>query len=252
MVAPTSTWYQLAYRALEAKAEIRWEFTVVLEHLTRSDKVYEIGCGAGAFLKLCRERGIDAFGVDFSQDAIDACAKLGFAAEWMDVGLRARPRGQAATVVASFHVLEHLECADDMFRAAAMAADDRASLWISVPSCRRVSARLVLPDPLDDPPHHLTKWTEAALASVGARNGWHFEELLYEPFSWRSALWSVASVSRPYAWFRAHGWTRLPGFERALRAVLYPAAFIRLLRSPRRNELTGFAMIGRFRKVSTH
>jgi len=253
MAAPGSRWYEVAYRALHVRPEQRWEYDVVLRAVTPRDVVHEIGCGTGVFLDACRARRIAACGIDFSSDAVDACRRRGLAVERVDVGLTEDLGGLAGTasVVASFHVLEHLERPHELFRRAHAAAREGAVLWISVPSASRVSRICGLEEPLDDPPHHLTKWTESALRELGSRTGWTLDALTFEPFSWRAALWSVASHFTLYRSMQASGRLHPGLLEKTLRAFLYPFAFVRLLGHPERRRMSGFSMIARYRRASS-
>jgi SAM-dependent methyltransferase len=250
MIAPTSDWYQVAYRALDVQPEQRWEYDIVLRELTSSDFVYEIGCGPGAFLLRCRERGIPATGTDFSDDAVEKCRRQGLAVSTMDVGLRSgkTARDEASTVVA-FHVLEHLDCPDALFRHASEIGNPQATLWLSVPSDSRVSQLRGLREPLDEPPHHLTRWTDDAFGAIGSRNGWRLVSVTREPFSWRAALWSVASHFRLYEFAKSRRWLRSRAVEKIVRGALYPYAFARLVLDPNLNQMSGFSMIARYQRT---
>jgi len=250
MVAPGRAWYEVVYRALDVKPEQRWEYGPVLDSLTAADAVYEIGCGHGGFLARCRDRGVRAFGIDFSPDAVDACRRQGLSAAAGPIGPDgSNAEGWQASVVVSFHVLEHLERPDDLFAHASAVSGSSSRLWVSVPSDRRISRTLGLRDPLDEPPHHLTKWTERACAAIGARNGWRLVNVLYEPFSSRSGLWSIASSFRIYDLARSSAWLRRRVVERMLRATLYPAAAVRLVAVTRGRSMSGLSMLAEYSRT---
>jgi SAM-dependent methyltransferase len=250
MKAPGSTWYEMAYAALAVKPERRWEFGFVLDRVSNVDRVYEFGCGFGGFLAMCKVRGIRAFGVDFSRAAVHSCRSAGLDAAIVDVGLAQANSGSiSATVVVSFHVLEHLERPDDLFKRAADVAAPDAILWVSVPSAMRPARLLRVLEPLDDPPHHLTKWTKAAFAAIGKRNGWILDDVTTEPFSWRSALWTVASQTHLYQKLQTVRLFRRSLPELAIRATLYPWSLYCLLRNPARKQMSGFAMIAKYHRT---
>lgn len=247
MTAPSSAWYELAYQALGVEPEPRWEFDVVLARLQPGDTVYEIGCGMGPFLKACRGRGLAATGVDFSAHAVTACRRDGLSVEQSDL----QAPGDSvvsASVAVSFQVLEHLDRPGQLFRHAAEVTRPGATLWVSVPSGRRTARALGCADRWDEPPHHLTRWTEPALSAVARRTGWVLSEVIFEPFSWRSALWEVASHFRVYERLRQARRLERPGVERALRVSLYPWALGRLLIMPRR-DVSGLSLVARFDKT---
>ncbi|HEX3704865.1 MAG TPA: methyltransferase domain-containing protein [Vicinamibacterales bacterium] len=250
MVAPTSSWYQLAYRAWHVEPEERWEYPVVLRELTTRDFVYEIGCGQGAFLAHCKSEGVAAFGIDFSSHAVETCQRRGLSAATSAVGMRASVDiGRQASTIAAYHVLEHLDRPDDLFMAAAEVAAEGATLWVSVPNVSRVGRVLDVIEPLDEPPHHLTKWTHPALEAIGRRNGWILESVLDEPFSWRAALYVVVSQWRSYQRLcGSRGPLTRSRWERIVRISLYPFAFLWLSRRRVRAGMRGFSMMARYRR----
>lgn len=247
--APTGEWYAYAYGALALHAGDRWEFDYVARHVTPDESIGEIGCGRGLFLEKCRVQGLPAFGIDFSESSIRACQEQGLGASAVDIndpqlaGLPFTP-----SVVVSFHVLEHLERPAQLFELAGQWLRADGTLWVSVPS-DRCSARLVGPhQPLDEPPHHLTRWTGEALRRIGARHGWQLCDLIYERLSLRQRLWILTCQ---------HGWYAklcgLPGLrtrtaDRLLRYTLYPS--VALANWRKLQQLTGLSMLARFTRSS--
>jgi SAM-dependent methyltransferase len=244
MAAPPAGWYALAYRALDLYPPARWEHGVTLASFRASDAVVEFGCGSGSFLAGCRERGLDSVGLDFSADAVEQCRRQGLPARRFDLRDELPPdlRGRGAQLVA-FHVVEHLEEPALLFRHARAAAAAGARLWIGVPSDRRPSRRFGERDFLDEPPHHMSRWTEAAFREIGWREGWRLQEMHYEPLGYRASLWSIATHSAAYV--AARGRSVAPSaVERLLRWRLYPQAALRRFRM--RPPLSGFSMLARF------
>lgn len=252
MAAPGSAWYALAYEALNVKPEHRWEYDAVLAKLGPGERVYEIGCGTGAFLLACRRQEIAASGVDFWPEAIARCRRAGLEASVAEVSMgETPPPSSPASAVASFHVLEHLDEPRALFQHAAIAAGDGAALWISVPSDRRPNRLLGYREPMDEPPHHLTQWTDAAFAAIGRPYGWELTDIWFEPFSLRGGLFAVASHFRLYQMLEARRWLGVRRVEQAVRALLYPVAAWRLRRHPARQRMTGLSMLVRYRRVPT-
>lgn len=250
MRAPGSTWYELAYRGLNVQPEHRWEFDAVLANVTPNDSVYEIGCGPGAFLDACRARRIPAQGVDFSEDMVRRCRARGLNARVAGVGPNhLDDPASSASVVAAFHVLEHLPSPVVLFHDARRISGKHATLWVSVPSDTRVGRVCGYREPLDEPPHHLTKWTKEAFEAIGTRHGWRLESLTREPFSWRNALWTVASQFRLYRALNSRGWLKHYAVELPLRATLYPVAALMLMAHPGRRQMSGLSMLARYSRL---
>ena len=228
-VAPGNDWYQLVYQTLSLYPGERWEFDFVPIQLSRHDSIGEIGCGSGEFLKLCRVAGIPAAGVDFSKDAIDACIARGFDAKLMDVSGEASAFIEASrrTTIVAFQVLEHLASPASLFALASRWSTPDASLWVAIPSNRRPARLFQERDFLDQPPHHMTRWTEASLKLVGERNGWKLARILYEPMNLLARVWWIATRTAAYKAFAATPLVKIRPAEWAVRALIYPWALIR-------------------------
>jgi len=244
--APPSGWYDAAYSVLSLYPADRWEFSQVLAGCQGGDFLSEIGCGSGHFLKMCAIAGITAEGLDFSESAITQCDQQGLRARRLDVscmtdGIEA---SQDRDLVVAFHVLEHLDCPDTMFGMAASLLKSSGKLLIAVPSDRRPSRRYGERDFLDQPPHHMTRWTPDSLRAIGQRNSWKLVSVRYEPMTLLGQLWSI-TVRLPLYRALAGGRKPLaPWGEFAVRALLLPLAMCRLLAT--RPPLSGHAMLAEY------
>ena len=242
MRSPPESWYELAYQTLDLYTPARWEFDACLEAFGPRDTVFEFGCGAGAFLELCRKKGIKAAGVDFSSSAVEACRQKNLAAFPFEIGAPLPEEfRQSATQIVAFHVFEHLEQPRLLFERATQAAAPGARLWIAVPSDlrpNRLRGRLEL---LDQPPHHMTRWNRSSLDKIATGTGWRMVRLDYEPVSFWNALWWITVSSPWYRRRREAGRLNNPLAERALRLAAYPWAVVRRLTVDR--NLSGFSML---------
>jgi len=245
MRAPSSLWYQFAYRALKLYPEARWEFGAVLQRIPKEARVFEFGCGSGSFLLRCKKRGLSASGIDFSEDAVQECVASGLAARRLDLNeVAGATDGENFSQMVAFHFLEHLDRPVALFEQAAARAVPSSHLWVTVPGDRRPSCLFEEKDFLDQPPHHMTRWTPDAFREIGRRVGWRLAEILYEPVSLRSALWAISVHSGRYRRWKDAGRFRDPYIEKAFRAFALPAAMLRRATVDRR--LTGFSMLAHF------
>jgi len=79
-----------------------------LDPAAPAGKWLDLGCGEGKWLRLVRDRGFDAVGVDTGRDVIDRCRESGFEIAECDVLEFLRSAGdQSFAVVSAFHLLEH-------------------------------------------------------------------------------------------------------------------------------------------------
>ncbi len=228
--APNDAWYCLVYKVLPLYPTQRWEFDFIPGKLTPGARVGEIGCGDGAFLDRCRAAGLPAIGVDFSQDAITVCTAAGLDAHIVDVdsGTGRLPTSHDRNVIVAFQVLEHLAAPGSLFELATAWSTPDATLWVAIPSNLRPSRFFGETDFLDQPPHHMTRWTAEALAAIGRKHGWKMNEMIYEPLSFMTYVWWLATRSALYKALPA-ALHRVRLIELGLRLAIYPFAAARAL-----------------------
>ena len=247
MRAPSDGWYALAYETLDLYPGTRWEFEHVLAACSRRDTVFDIGCGSGSFLKLCWNAGICGQGADFAAEPVRKCVQAGLNVRQVNVDWDpSKFAGSNATVVTAFQVLEHLGEPARLFELASTVSAREGTLWVAVPSHRRPSRLFNERDYLDQPPHHLTRWSEESLAALGERCGWQLEELAFEPLPLSSALWWISTENGLYKRLLNGKARGASAVERMVRWMNYPAALA--LRGTRYRAMTGFSMLGRFRR----
>jgi cyclopropane fatty-acyl-phospholipid synthase-like methyltransferase len=245
MRPPSAEWYQLAYRALDLFPSDRWEFAEVLHRIPKGGQLFEFGCGSGSFLECCKRAGVPASGMDFSQDAVDGCVAKGLDVKRVDLNSLNDSGGAARfTHLAAFHFLEHIERPAALFAHAATRAAKGTHLWISVPSDQRPTRRMGVRDFLDQPPHHMTRWTPEAFNQIGIQHGWRLAEMLYEPIPLRAALWSITVLSQQYRRQHAEGRFSNRMVEKIYRAWNLPLALCRRLCQDRR--MSGFSMLAHY------
>ena len=245
-IAPSNSWYSLAYSLLDLYPAKRWEFDYVINNIGVKDLVGEIGCGSGSFLKKCQAKNINCHGVDFSVDAINQCLKDNLPASLLDVVKTSFRQDEKKTVIVSFHVLEHLDNPSQLFKLASEWSTYNATLWIAIPSNLRPTRILNEADYLDQPPHHLTRWTPQALTEIGQLNGWKLTEIIYEPINLSTSLWWYSTRSSIYQRIQKTSLFKYTWIERVLRYANYPSAMLK--RFTAKNKMTGFTLLAKYSK----
>ena len=250
--SPPAEWYEKAYTALALYPSSRWEFKYATEQVDLSKKSWgEIGCGSGSFLDYCRSKEIECSGLDFSQAAILSCKSKGLNAEILDVSKSSLEESVSESrhqVIFSAHTLEHLEDPNQLFKLAWHWASDKATLWISVPSDKRPTRIFKEVDFLDQPPHHMTRWTQESLEKIGIRNKWQLVEFAYEPINLKTIIWYYTTRNPVYKSLMKDKEKTTKTFERSLRFLLYPSAYLN--GQFNRTKISGFSMLAKFSKVS--
>lgn len=170
---PGPDWYgeDDQYLAKTVVGWLGWNHAYGLKSLppeTRS--LLDVGCADGRFVYAAARRGIDAWGIDFSPRLVhEGNARYGgtrLEVATLEEHLARSPA--PVDVVTMFEVVEHVEDPLGFVRLAIQAVRPGGLVIISTPN------RLGLPRPprgYDEPPHHLTRWTPAALQELARRAG---------------------------------------------------------------------------------
>jgi SAM-dependent methyltransferase len=209
-------------------SETKWEFDWLLARLPPRQRVLDVGCGRGDFLARCKARGHLVTGVEADADAASRARARGIEV------FEERAPGTFDWVCA-FHVLEHV--ADPLSFVQKLAAYG-APVVLSVPNADRTWTAPM--EPLDFPPHHVTRWNERSLRSLASRAGLAVETIATEPMAWETARYSYEKriASRLGA---------VAGFL-AARAMLPSERLYDALDMSRRMRLSGLAIAVVLRK----
>ncbi len=163
---------QAFYRELMAVVPYethRWDFEVVRRSLEPALRVLDLGCGGGAFLTSIAGSVERAVGVDTNEVAIARLAAEGLDVHAMSFADFAADAQDAFDVVCSFHTLEHLGDPAELLEPAVRCARPGGRIFVSVPNRHRY-ARAPL-EPLDCPPHHVSRWEAEQFRTLADRSG---------------------------------------------------------------------------------
>jgi SAM-dependent methyltransferase len=147
----------------------RWEFTLVHRSLTPSDRVVDFGAGDGEFLRSLAGVVSRRAGVDHNQDALRRMAADGIEAGAGDFATFAAQHEGEFTVATAFQVVEHLGHVDDVLVPALRCLGASGRLFVSVPDRDRMPEAPL--EPLDCPPHHISRWGTEQLQALADRFG---------------------------------------------------------------------------------
>jgi SAM-dependent methyltransferase len=143
----------------------KWEHEAAIDELDGSERVLEMGCGRGAFLRRLREeKGILAEGIETNPDAIEAAHAAGLVVSSPEQLSAARREGTFDAVCA-FQVLEHVPDPKGFLSAMLRYLRPGGKLLVAVPN-RDSFIRLEPDRILDAPPHHMTRWNDETLRSL--------------------------------------------------------------------------------------
>jgi len=177
--AGDAEFYRELGESLRYYAPWKWEFDWVKARLARGAAVLDVGCGGGEFLSGIAPSASRAVGVEWSSGAAARARALGLDVREGELAVCAAEFAGAFDAVCAFHVLEHLADPAGFLRSLRRCLRPGGFLFLSVPNRMR-SGRAPL-EPLDCPPHHLTRWSPASLAALARQSGLFPSEVATEP-----------------------------------------------------------------------
>ncbi|MCB2263622.1 MAG: class I SAM-dependent methyltransferase [Candidatus Thiosymbion ectosymbiont of Robbea hypermnestra] len=157
----------------------RWDFLAAIEIIASGDKVLDIACGEGRFLQLAQAKGAVVCGIDINPMAVENAKHKGLSAYCVPLNEFASENRECFDVVTAFQVIEHLSDVQPFARAASNCLKPGGKFFITVPNRLRGYHNPF--DPLDQPPHHLSRWTSDQLQTLAHLTGCNVSTIRYEP-----------------------------------------------------------------------
>ncbi len=156
----------------------RWEFGQVAREVRATDQVADFGCGDGAFLRLLKPIVRQVVGVDHNLDAIRRLRRAGVTGEAASFSEFAERHPGDFDVACAFHAIEHLAEINQFMRAITRCVRPGGRIFLSVPNRRRFAREDA--EPLDCPPHHVSRWDPAQWRVLADRFGLDLLEVRFE------------------------------------------------------------------------
>lgn len=157
----------------------KWEYHVAGELLGAGERVLELGCGSGEFLKVAGQAGCEAVGLELNPKAVETATSQGLNAQAIDLMDYRCDHGGEADVVCSFQVMEHVPCPRELIEAQLDCLRPGGRLIISVPNNAGWYGRVN--DITNLPPHHVICWNPSALTYLQHLLPIELVDLIREP-----------------------------------------------------------------------
>lgn len=190
---PLVTGDESFYRELAAHAwyymHEKPEFAIARRYIEPADAVLEAGAGRGAFAAQCRAARY--VGLEFSPAAIEQARQSGVNVIAEPVENHAATHPGTYDVCCAFQVVEHVSDPRGFVRSMAAATRPGGLVIVSVPSELGVPGRTIN-DFLNLPPHHVTRWTDHALAALARSAELSIEAVEHEPVADYHLGWHLA------------------------------------------------------------
>ncbi len=146
----------------------------------QTDKLLDIGCADGRFLKLCKNAGFDVWGLEIDNSAVEFCRAEGlkdvfkgmtdhFSKKWKN----------KFNYITLIETLEHTANPAEIIEDVAAMLKDGGRIYLSVPY--RNSTTPISRCKFDFPPAHLTRWSVRSVSSLLEKSGFIMEKIFVEP-----------------------------------------------------------------------
>lgn len=151
-------WYYLPWK---------WDYTVADTLVSNGQKVLDIGCGYGDFLKHLKEKKqCDCYGLEFNDKAMAVATERGIKIRKEFVQDHAKTHAGQYDVVSYFHLLEHIADIDSFVKASIECLKPGGTLIICVPNNNPFWYQFDEYHSLNMPPHHMGLWDEESLSKL--------------------------------------------------------------------------------------
>jgi len=168
--AGTESFYQWITSHPGYYPDERWEWFTVIDQIRKrrpvsTIKVLEIGCGSGKFLEMAqRVPNVRAVGLDTATTSVDTCQSKGLEvySETIESFLGdSSSQGKGFDFAVAFHCLEHVSGPKEFVTSMLSLLNATGRIFLSTPYSP-MSFESTWFDPLNYPPHHLTRWTASS------------------------------------------------------------------------------------------
>lgn len=198
----------------------KWEYNAALDDLRGRQLILEVGCGSGSFMTLAKEEeGLLIEGLELNAEAISDAARRGLRVREATVEDAAKQSPGMYDAVCSFQVLEHVAKPKEFLDACCALLRPGGLLVLGVPNQNSYIRHMV--NPLDMPPHHMTRWTRKPLQRLQAHFPLKLVRIDCEPLTDNQIELYVQTYARSLRkrelGFFMHPWI----YTRAVRLIRY-------------------------------
>jgi SAM-dependent methyltransferase len=180
--------------------EDKEEYEISKKYIKNSDKVLEIGCGNGLFTKKIDSN--DYTGLELSTHAQKNAQNKGINVLNQTIEIHSRDHSNLYSIICAFQVLEHVNDPQSFLKGSIDCLKDGGLLILSVPS-EDSFLKNATNNPLNLPPHHITRWSDLALENIAKLFYIELVHLEHEPLAdihirWYSRIFFMKNVAKVF------------------------------------------------------
>lgn len=150
-------WYYMEYK---------WEHRVAEKYIKDGDKVLEVGCARGDFLKrISQDKKVVAEGLELNSLAVKKANEQGLSVHLDTIENFSLQKKDRYDIVCSFQVLEHASNPSSMIRSSIGVLKKDGLLIVGIPNNDSFTSKDLNPL-LNMPPHHMGQYHEATLEKM--------------------------------------------------------------------------------------
>ncbi len=220
----------------------KWEHQLCEKYIKETDKILEVGCGRGDFLKNISNkfRNIQCVGLELNKKSVFSGDRL----EIQNITVEdfSLTHEGKFDIVCSFQVLEHIPLVNSFLKANIRCLADNGLLIICVPNNNSFIKHSKY-NILNMPPHHMGLWTENSLRKIGDYFNLELVEVSFEPLQEYHYEWYLSiTVNRFTGKYLSGRVMKLINFFRLKSPLL---KFVK----NRANKIKGHSILIVFRKI---
>jgi len=206
----------------------KWEYDVAISDLRDRRRILEIGSGSGKFIKLAKEvAGLEIEGLELNEQAVRDAVMSGLTVHQKTIEEAGKESPGAYDAVCTFQVLEHVAKPGEFLQACCEVLRPGGLLVVCVPNQRSYVRHMV--NPLDMPPHHMTRWTRKTFTRLPQYFPLKLIRTAFEPLT-ESQLGLFMDTYSKLIKGRGLGFALIPGVVFRAEKLLRKAWFRRFFR----------------------
>lgn len=158
----------------------KWEHDIAAGFIRKNDKILEIGCARGSFLKKNKEKGAVVEGLEMNSGSLNECIKNGLSVYPDSIEKFSTNKKNTYDIVCSFQVLEHITDVKSFIDSSLFVLKPGGLMVISIPNnnCLMFNGENII---LNMPPHHMGMWNISSLIKLQYYSNIKLDSMYLEP-----------------------------------------------------------------------